>query len=408
MLSPQTQEYILAHQNDDVRKLALQTKFNEKVNLKMALQQIEGKQLAQKKLPNWGNHPDLIFPPRLALEQCSSEQTAAYKVQLMKDLLSKTLPQRQPQLFVDLTGGFGIDFSFLAPIFQEAIYIERQEELCCLARYNFPKLGLNHVTFICGESCAHLDKIPQADFIFIDPARRDCNGKKTVAIADCEPNLEVLQSQLQHKSPFTLIKLSPMLDIHQALLTLNGVSQVHIVSVEGECKELLFVLEKEMQKVLFFCVNLCTNHATQSFSFSIEEEINARCNFADKPELYLYEPNASILKAAAYRVIAQHYKLKKLHPNSHLYTSEKLVDSFPGRVFKIDSYCGFSKKDLKKLLTETKQANLTIRNFPDTVAGLRQRLKLAEGGDIYLFATTISNNSKILIKCSRLSSTEKY
>ena len=402
MLSPQTQEYILAHQNDDVRKLALQAKVSEKVNLKMALQQIEGKQLALKKLPHWSCSPDLIFPPRLALEQCSSEQTAAYKVQLTKELLSKTSKQSQPQLFVDLTGGFGIDFSFLAPLFQKAIYIERQEELCCLAKYNFPKLGLNHVRFICGESCVQLDKISQADLIFIDPARRDSNGKKTVAIADCEPNLEVIQSLLQRKSPLTLIKLSPMLDIHQALQRLNGISQVHIVSVEGECKELLLVLEREAQKVLFFCVNLRTNHTAQSFSFSIEEEKNAMCDFAEKPELYLYEPNASVLKAAAYRIIAQRYNLRKLHPNSHLYTSGKRIDSFPGRIFKVDSYCGFGKKDLKTLLAQTKQANLTIRNFPDTVVGLRQRLKLAEGGNIYLFATTLGNNSKILIKCSKL------
>lgn len=400
-----TLNFAALHANDDVRRLALQTVADPNIDLPAALQQIEGRQLARRKLPSWAERDGLLFPPRLSMEQCSSEATARYKRQLVKRLLHSTATDSEVPsgTLTDLTGGFGVDFSFLAPLFERAVYVERLPHLCRTAEHNFKVLGISQAEVANRDAESHLQNMTMADVIFIDPARRDGGGRKTVAIADCEPNLERLQTLLRQKSRFTLIKLSPMLDIHVALQRLQGISQVHVVSVAGECKELLLVMQDDdgVETPAMHAVNMTEKETETPFVFTWDEENTASCTYAREPGRYLYEPNASLLKAGAHRIIGARFGLAKLHPNSHLYTADRLVTGFPGRTFLVESASGFGKKEIKALLKDTPKANLTVRNFPTQTTELRKRLRLTDGGDIYLFATTLADGRHTLIRCTK-------
>lgn len=297
----------------------------------------------------------------------------------------------------DLTGGFGIDFSYLAKLFDEADYVEKDELLCEIAQHNFPLLGLSNVK-IHNKTCEEfIDEMGHFDIIYLDPSRRNAEGKKVVALSDCSPNIETLQEALLCHAHFVIVKLSPMLDIQDALRRLPKVSEVHVVSVGGECKEILLALSQQKDAVTFHCANL--SEQSQTYSTIVRDVEPA---LSPLPESYLYEPNASILKAGVQNTLCETYNVKKLHPFSHLFTSAHFIENFPGRTFQIEDYCNFSKKDLKRMLADISQCNLTIRNFPSTVAELRKRLKLREGGDCYLFATTLSNGSHVLIRCKHL------
>lgn len=386
-ISEETLLYIKEHAREDVRTLALQAKKHPQVDMAFAVTQIAGRQIAASKLPSWAGVEGLLYPRHLSMEQCSSEATALYKSGLVRG-----------ETFADLTGGFGVDCSFLAKSFKQATYVERQEELCGLARHNFPLLGLD----ICvqhQDGVDYLRGMQPVDCIYLDPARRDGHGGKTVAISDCEPDVAQLEALLVEKGRTVLVKLSPMLDLSLALKTLKTVREVHIVSVQNECKELLLLLQKEAAatEVQIHCEQILASGGHRHYVFTQEQERNADCPLASEVLSYLYEPNASILKAGAYRSLTQSYPVKKLHPSSHLYTSETWIPDFPGRCFKVKAVCGFGKKELKALLQGLEKANLTVRNFPDTVAGLRKRLKLKEGGDDYLFATTLGGGEKVLI-----------
>ena len=326
------------------------------------------------------------------MEQCSSEATARYKASLVKG-----------DSFTDLTGGFGIDCSFLSASFHQTDYVERQDTLCQLAKHNFHLLGLNiHVHNM--DAVAYLKQMEPVDCLYLDPARRDGFGGKTVAISDCEPDVCVLENLLVEKAQTVMVKLSPMLDLSLALKSLKTIHEVHIVSVNHECKELLLILRKEPAcNIQIHCEHILSSGETQHFCFTQEEEKQAECSLVSTIGNYLYEPNASILKAGAYRTPTNVYPVKKLHTSSHLYTSEEYIKNFPGRRFKVEAVSGFGKKELKNFLQGLEKANLTIRNFPSSVADLRKRLKLKEGGDVYLFATTLANEEKVLLKCSRIS-----
>ena len=383
------EEFIEKNKDADVRDLAL-SKIPHGIDLHFCLQQIEGLQAAQKKLPSWAKEEGIIYPMRLSLEQCSSERTALYKQRLVERLL----PQNR-QSMVDLTGGFGIDFSYLAKLFDEADYIEQNDNLCEIARHNFPLLGLQKARIQNRKCEDFLDEMGNFDLVFLDPSRRDAEGRKVVALSDCSPNIEALQDKLVDHAPIVIIKLSPMLDIQDALRRLQNVNEVHVVSVGGECKEMLLVLSRKKEEVVhYYCVNI-TNE-TQIFRTDTRD---AEPTIAALPERYLYEPNASILKASVQDALCKIYDVKKLHPFSHLFVSAHFIEDFPGRTFVIEDYCGFGKKELKRLLEGVSQCNLTIRNFPSTVSELRKRLKLREGGDSYLFATTLSNGSHALLRC---------
>lgn len=392
-LSPETLAFIDSHRGDDVRTLALQAKKYPAVDMAEAVVQIVGYQIAEKKVPLWAQTAGIRYPQHLSMEQCSSEVTARYKASLVSG-----------DTLTDLTAGWGVDCSFLARNFRCADYVERQETLCRIAAHNFPLLGLPHVRIHCADAVEYLQSMEPVDCLFLDPARRDSHGGKTVAIAECEPDVCRLEPLLVEKGKTVMIKLSPMLDMASALRDLQYVRRIHVVSVNNECKELIILLRKAPDEeeiaageVIISCEQVVNNSVHQHFQFTFSEEKSAGCPLAESVGNYLYEPGAALLKAGPYRLLATRYGVEKLHPNSHLYTSSGLVD-FPGRRFRVTAVSGFGKKDLKVLLEGVEKANLTVRNFPSSVAELRKKLKLKEGGDTYLFATTLASGEKVLIR----------
>ena len=387
-----TNEAFIAQNKDaDVHALALSNP-PDNIDLHFCLRQIAGLQTAQKKLPSWAKTDGIIYPAKVSLEQCSGEQTARYKQLLVERLL----PGKRLKM-VDLTGGFGIDFSFLAKLFETADYVERNEDLCEIARHNFPLLSLPKAN-VHNLSCEEfLDGMGAFDLIYLDPSRRDADGRKVAALSDCSPDVEKLQDKLLDHAPVVIAKLSPMLDIQDTLRRLPTASEMHVVSVGGECKEVLLVLCRERNNIKYVCSNITTK--VQTFCTNTRD---AEPIIAPHPERYLYEPNASIMKAGVQNALCRSFGIGKLHPFSHLFTSAHFIEDFPGRAFEIEDSCSFAKKDLKRLLESVNQCNLTVRNFPATVAELRKRLKLREGGDCYLFATTLSDGSHALLRCKQV------
>ena len=406
------EEYINKHRDEDVRSLALK-KVPEGVDAHWCLQQIEGWQLARKKLPQWAEREGVWFPPRLSMEQCSSEATAQYKSQVLGRILTCT--QGDARL-VDLTGGFGIDFSYLAQAFGHATYVEQHAHLCDIARHNMPLLGLGHAQVVCASAEEVLASWPQsgmgnqATTIYLDPARRDDAGRKVAALEDCTPNVLLLQDELLSKASLVMVKLSPMLDITQAVRQLKEVIEVHVISLKGECKEVLVLMAPSQEGatdhyntregIVYHCVNL--NTPDEPFVCTKEQSVQTSLA-GDQlvPGALLFEPNASILKAGVQDQLCQRYDIHKLHPMSNLFMGRQAIAGFPGRQFVVEAVGDFSKAGIKHILEGVRQANLTIRNFPSTVAELRKRLKVKEGGDVYLFATTLSDGSHALLRCRK-------
>ena len=505
-----TIDFIRQHQDEDVRQLAfLGSKYPE-VNMPFALDQIRGRKMAHVKLPRWASIEGIIYPPHISMEQCSSEQTALYKAELAARLLglsvsssenekecekasnshfskicefaseraidsefaknegtckkkqiltelsedvnkSKEEPQKgdfsEEIEFVDLTGGFGVDFSYIASrLGVKSMYVERQAHLCEAAKENFERLGLKNVSVKNGDGIEvlhsfHSKKNAASDtlgiteeqsqsllktnfglkLIFIDPARRDDAGNKVVSLKDCTPDVTVLQEEMLSKADYVIIKLSPMLDWHRAVSELSHVREVHIVSVNNECKELLLVLSarnmgmnmvsgtnlgaKHDENLRIFCIN-----DSQSFVCDETEMASSAVKIASPDRItspaldempYLYEPNASLMKAGCFGVLSERYDAKMLSKNSHLFVSEDPVEAFPGRTFRIIAVSSFNKKELKRQLSGITKANIATRNFPLSVAELRKRLKLKDGGETYIFATTLSDESHVLVICER-------
>ena len=386
-----TRQFIEAHLNDDVHELALKYS-NAKVDMALALRQIEARQLLRKKVPSWADNPDLLFPAHLSIEQCSSEATARYKASLLRGVS-----------FADLTGGLGVDCFFISQHFEHADYVEVNPELCGLAQQNLgtgqgarndvpdARLRINNES---AES--FLRRCEPLDCVFIDPARRDVHGRKVVSVADCSPNVVELQELMFQKAKTVMVKLSPMLDISQALRELRHVKEVHVVAVGNECKELLFLMEPGFEgSPVFTCVNLETQQP--SVCFTQETERVSDLLLAKEVGRFLYEPNAAVMKGGCYRLLTQRYEIQKLHRNSHLYTSDLLVAGFPGRVFEVDDWAVYGKK-ANTLLKGVEKASIAIRNFPMTVAEIRKKWKIGEGDQVYLFATTLSDERKVVIK----------
>ncbi len=398
-ISQATLDFIKAHAEEDVRKLALSAHSPEEVDVPFALEQIAGRQAAVRKLPSWAKTKGLLFPPHLSMEQCSSEQTALYKQRLVRRL---DIPKER---LADLTGGFGVDFSFLAPLFQEAWYVERQEKLCETAKYNFPLLGLSHTHILQAESEEFLRTMQKMDLLFLDPARRDAQGARTYAMEDCTPNVPALLPLLMEKTKAILLKLSPMLDWRQAVTSLEKdkickVEEVHIVSVGNECKELLLYAIPSTDVPHSRTIYAANDQTVVTYKEE-ENTVILPSQPIENPA-YLYEPNASLMKAGAFHVIARRYQVAPISPNSHLFVSLNPVGDFPGRSFQILSATSFNKKTLRSALKGMEKANISVRNFPLTVAALRKKLKLKEGGDTYLFATTLSDSTHRLYICKKL------
>lgn len=383
-------QFIEEHKNDDVRALALQAGKYGGFDFQFALRQIAGWQIARQKLPSWAATEGLVYPPHLSMEQCSSELTAKYKAALCSG-----------DSLTDLTGGFGIDCAFMSVNFQSSCYVERNEDLCKIAEHNFKKLQLPNVSVNCAEAADFLANMPRADVVYLDPARRDKNGKKTVSIGDCEPDVTKLKDLLLSKAGEVWVKFSPMLDLNLALKDIPEVSEAHVVAVNNECKELLLKIAQDGMcgDVKIVCANLKKVGEMELFAQCRSDEESAACQYADRPYVFIYEPNVAILKGGLYKSVSEKFGVKKLHQNSHLYTSEELNEEFPGRKFRVLSVFSMNKKELKRELADVSKANVSIRNFPLSAEELRKRLKLKEGGDIYIFATTLRNGDKVLVKC---------
>lgn len=396
--------FALAHREDDVGRLLL-GHAPAGVHVARAVQQIEGWRTARHKLPTWAACDDILYPPRLAMEQCSSEATARYKASIVESRLAdyQTSDFRltpTPSSLTDLTGGFGVDCAFMAAALDEVTYVERNPDLCAIATANFKALGLHHIRTVSGDGSKVLEQLPMQDWIYLDPARRDGAGRKMVSLADCEPDVVRLMPLLHNHARRVMVKCSPMLDITQALRQLTSMQEVHVVSVQNECKELIFVTS---DVPIVHAVSLRTDGSVESdCTFTPSDEQACQPAYADVIGRWLYEPNAALLKAGCFKLPAVRYGLQKLHPNSHLYTSDTLCTTFPGRTFEVVGSSGFGKHDVKSLLGDLRKANLSIRNFPDSVEGLRRRLHLAEGGDDYLFATLLTGGKKMLVRCRKV------
>ena len=416
LINDATKKFIAEHAADDVRKLALQGAKQENVDLQQALQQIAGRQTARKKLASWAAVEDIVYPPHLNMEQCSSEQTARYKQRLVERLMTEKRvngASRTVEMdsFVDLTGGFGVDFYWMSQGFKQRHYVEQNPALCALAEHHFRLLALECMV-VCGSAADTLHKLPCASVIYLDPARRNEHGGRTFDIADCTPNvLEMLPSLLE-KSHFIVVKLSPMLDWRKAVSDLKYVQEVHIVSVGNECKELLLVLSKEQtEKLQVFCVNddgvslfvpVVGTHSTNSWYAPYQPVVPAVPAYFTAAGKYLFEPNASIMKAGCFREVEQQYAVRQLSANSHLFVSDADISDFPGRRFQISSISSMNKQELKTVLKEIPQANIAVRNFPLSAEQLRKKLKLKDGGDTYIFATTQADGQHRLYICRKI------
>ena len=510
-----TAEFIQEYREKDTRQLALRSARFPDVDMPYALDQIKGWQTARRKLPTWAACDGIVYPPHLSMEQCSSEPTAQYKLNLAMEwarrvesselrvensegevessarevesselrvesserevesselrvensegevnnfssgqpaTLNPQLSTLNPQpatlnsqlstlnchasRMTDLTGGFGVDFSFTSCAFASATYVERNAQLCHMVEHNLPLLGIDNAKVVCADAVDYLSTLDMQTMIFLDPARRDQHGAKTVMLADCTPDVVQLLPQLLKKSRFTMLKLSPMLDWHKAVEDLQGtVREVHIVSVGGECKELLLVLSEEIESELkVFCADLEAGGSSLSggSSGSSSSSSSSCSSFSSEPSSpshpstpslsaslfvytpssprpapnsklktqnskFLHEPNASIMKAGCFDELAAAYGVSPVSRNSHLFLSAEPVDGFPGRSFSIERVTTLNKRELRQALAGIEKANIATRNFPLSVAELRKRLKLKDGGDVYIFATTTAEDEHLLL-----------
>ncbi|MCR5036354.1 MAG: class I SAM-dependent methyltransferase [Bacteroidales bacterium] len=390
-----TRDFIEKHLKDDVRQLALQ-KFSDDVDKMLVLNQIEARQLLSKKVPSWASNPDLLFPRHLSLEQCSSELTAKYKASLVEN----------GDVFVDLTGGLGIDSYFLSEKFKTSYYVENQKELCDLAEHNFTVLG-RKITVVNSDAETFLNQDLKYDLVFIDPARRDIYNRKMVSLHDCTPDVVDLvetHGRASLHGATVMIKLSPMLDISMVIKELPNIAEIYIVAVKNECKEVLVLLRPDYNgEITMHCVDLSpvgTRRAT-SLQYAINDESVAVPTFATTIKKYLYEPNAAIMKAGAFKLVSQRFGIDKLHINSHLYTSDTLIPDFPGRVFEIVGFAPFSKKIKKELLKDVTEASVVVRNFPLSANELRKSLNLKESDENFVFGTTMIGEKKVVIYCKK-------
>lgn len=381
--NPVIQSFIKENLNRNVSELALRYKQVQGVPIQIIIRQIQGKQKAKSKLPLWYTTDGILFPPTLNLEQSSSQITAGYKSGILK---GKTL--------ADLTGGFGVDATAFSKAFEKVFYVERNEELLEVVRHNFDVFHIRNVEVFQGQAELFLSQLSKVDCIYVDPARRDNANRKVFNLEDCEPDIVRLLPILLSKSDVILIKTSPLLDIKLALKALNYVSEVHVVAVENECKEVLYLIHKEASgSPDIVTINFTSSNQKFAFNLKNEDKVNASLSL---PQKYIYEPNAAVLKAGAFNSISAKYNLFKLHNNSHLYTNDGLTEDFPGRKFEIKSIEKYDKKSVGKALN-TDKANITARNFPDSVEKIRKKLNLKEGGEDYLFATTDLLNKLIII-----------
>ena len=393
-LNEATRAFIRAHTTDDVRQLALRGTKDPQVDLPFALQQIEGRQKAQAKLPEHFAREEVLYPVTQSMEQCSSATTADYKATLIEGTS-----------LADLSGGFGVDTFAFARHFRHCTYIEPQPGLCDIVRHNATVFGLDNIEILQGTMEEEMEHIGQVDWLYVDPSRRDSHGRRVVTLEACTPDLtQCLPLLHAHARKGVLAKLSPLIDLGGTLRQLPETAEIHVVAVNGECKEVLFLLRfegKTHNTPKIQAVNFVQGQP-RTFAFTLEEEAAAKPVLAANLGTYLYEPNAAILKAGAFKCLATRFGIQKLHPHSHLYTSDTLLPDFPGRTFSIMEQIPFGKRAATAVAAITDRANVAVRNFPLTAEELKAKLKLKDGGDVYLFGTTLSGGDKTLLLCKRM------
>lgn len=390
LLDLNIQSFISQHIATPVQELALQKNPFEGVDYKQILNQIEAKAKAKSKLPIWFDTKNIIYPHKLSIEQTSSETTAQYKSTLI----------RGNQL-IDLTGGFGIDTYYFSKSFKEVIHCEINPELSQIVAHNFEQLQANNIKCLAQDGLEVLKSLNQRfDWVYIDPSRRDDRKGKVILLKDCLPDVTLLLDEYFKFTDNILLKTSPLYDITVGLSELSYVKNIYIVALENEVKELLFEIQKpsssQAHQITIKTVNL-TKDNIQQFDFILDKEASATYSL---PQKYLYEPNAAIMKSQGFDHISTTFGLKKLHKHSHLYTADKLIN-FTGRTFEVIQTIPYKKQEMKSVLQNTK-ANITMRNFPETVAQIRQKWKITEGGNLYCFFTTNIKNEKIVVICEKL------
>lgn len=410
-IDDRTKDFISKHLKDDVNRLAL-AKFPDDIDREFVVRQIHARQVLNKKLPSWAENDELIFPKKLSLEQSSSELTALYKKSLLSEvdeMARIAICENQCQsvvmtkTLIDLTGGMGVDTAFLSDNFDHAFYVEMQEELCEIARHNFKVLNKN-ITVVNDNAEHFLQNCDMVDCIYLDPARRDEYGRKMVSLHDCSPDVVELHDLLMKKAKRILIKVSPMLDIEMIKKELKDISEIHVVAVRNECKEILIAMQTHKESVS--SINIIATDLREKWNivFTEDEEQNAQWTLADNIKKYLYEPGAACMKAGCFKLLSQRYALDKLHRNSHLYTSDELVPDFPGRIFEVIDVMPFDKKAKKEISLRCQQpkANVAVRNFPLSTEELKKNLGLHDGGEFYIFGTTMKGENKVIVLTKKL------
>jgi len=387
ILASEVQDFIQENINTDINQLALQKNKFPNADWTAILNQIAAKQKAKTKLPTWFSTENILYPSKISVEQTSSERTAEYKSRLVSG-----------ESLIDLSGGFGVDDFYFAKKIQQVFHCEINAELSQIVKHNFKQLKVNNIECFADDSYNVLkSKNAKLDWVYIDPSRRNEAKGKVFMLKDCLPNVPENLNFYFGFAVNIMIKTAPLLDITAGLSELQNVKTIHIVALENEVKELLWILEKNYtQSVEMVTVNLLKNK-TENFSFILDTESLATFGL---PKKYLYEPNAAIMKSGGFDLVSSQFKVEKLHQHSHLYTSESLID-FPGRRFTIEKVIGYNKNDMKALL-ENQKANITTRNFPDSVETIRKKWKIKDGGNLYCFFTTDANNNKIVLLCSKL------
>lgn len=395
LLDPKIQAFITAHAGDDVKALALKKPPEADWPYPLILDQIKARQKAAKKMPDWLEHSGVIFPPADLIEQASSIACALYKSRVVNG-----------KNFIDLTGGSGMDSFALLASFEEGIAVEHNAQAAAILAHNADILGFGkrlRVETACAED--FIQTMPNVNLVYIDPQRRDEGRKGKFDLSACTPDITALLPTLREKCGKILLKTSPVLDIQKAITDLEYVREVHIVQYQGDCKELLFALDcthkTDPEKICVTAVALDNaGQILNTIHFTPEEEKQTRPEYS-MPMAYIYEPDAAFQKSGGYNVMGKKYKLNKLHPNTHLYTGDKIIPDFPGRKFRLEAQCAVNKKELKKILPAM-QGNLTMRNFPATPELLRKKLSLKDGGNITIFACELQSGNKTLLKCVKI------
>lgn len=397
-LTARERDFIREHSQADVPKLLLQHKYREEgLDLGKLAAQIAARQKARHKLPAWYANERLLFPPPLSVEQGSSEATARFKASLVSG-----------KKLIDITGGMGVDCFYMSQHFEQTTYFDQQEIVAQTAAYNFGQLGVSgRIEVRAQEAIAALDQNPEmADWIYADPARRDDRQRKVAQLTDCTPDLPAALPTLFRSAPNILVKTAPLLDIDLAVRQLKSVREVHVIGLEGECKEVLYTLEKGYSagQPVPIRVRILNPEGTPlvSFDFTREQEAETTVPLGE-PQTYLYEPHAALLKAGAFKILAARYGLTKLAPNTHLYTGTRWIPEFPGRGFAVQALCKPNARDIAVFVPESK-ANLTVRNFPGKPDDLRKKWRLKDGGDVYLFAAELADARKVVIVTRKVSS----